>query len=163
MQDKSKFGYCACWGEIGGGLALFSVGMSLYHFQHNVCGDQAPDYVVIVFFAVGFQVLTLGISPFLKFQYLKHRVIDYKEVKKVLTNPHYVLILVICCHSGLCSAFQTSSMGILVYRETWWEFSCNGCWRFSETTSRSRLVLSHCFFIVRFCWLFFRTILHRKC
>jgi MFS family permease len=106
-QDKSKFGYYACWGELGGGLALFLVGMSLYHFQHNVCGDQAPDYVVIFFFAVGFQVLTLGILPFMKFQYLEHRVIDYKEVKKVLTNPHYILILVICCHSGLCSAFQT--------------------------------------------------------
>ena len=33
--------------------------------------------------------------------------IDYKKVKEVLTNPHYILILLICCHSGLCPAFQT--------------------------------------------------------
>ncbi|XP_028400093.1 uncharacterized protein LOC114523394 isoform X2 [Dendronephthya gigantea] len=107
QQDKTKFGYYASWGEIGGGLALFIVGMSLYRFQHNVCGSLAPDYVVIFFFVVGFQVLTLVTLPFMKFQYLEHRVIDYEEVKKVLTDPHYILILVICCHSGLCSAFQT--------------------------------------------------------
>ena len=106
-QDKSKFGYYASWGEIGGGIALFIVGMSLYHFQHQVCGDQDPNYVIIFFFVVGFQALTLGTLPFMKFEYLDHRVIDYKEVKKVLTKPHYILILVICCHSGLCSAFQT--------------------------------------------------------
>ena len=105
-QDKSKFGYYASWGEIGGGIALFIVGMSLYHFQHQVCGDQGPNYVIIFFFVVGFQALTLGTLPFMKFQYLDHRVIDYKEVKKVLTKPHYILILVICCHLGLCSAFQ---------------------------------------------------------
>lgn len=105
-QDKTKFGYFASCGEIGGGLALFIVGMSVYHFQHNVCSNLAPDYVVIFFFVVGFQVLTFGTLPFMKFQYLEHRVIDYKEVKRVLTNPHYILILVICCHSGLCSSFQ---------------------------------------------------------
>ena len=105
-QDKSKFGYYASWGEIGGGLALFVVAISLYHFQHIVCSNQAPDFVVIFYFVIGFQILTLGTLPFMKFEYLVHRVIDYKEVKKVLTNPHYILILVICCHSGLCSAFQ---------------------------------------------------------
>jgi MFS family permease len=105
-QDKSKFGYYACWGEMGGGLALFVVGMSLTHILHNVCGEQVADYVVIFYFVVGLQVLTLGVLPFMKFEYLEHRVIDYQEVKKVLTSPHYILILVICCHSGLCSAFQ---------------------------------------------------------
>ena len=105
-QDKSKFGYYACWGEIGGGLALFIVGMSLNHILHYVCGKQESDYVVIFFFVVGFQVLTIGTLLFMKFEYLEHGVIDYKEVKKVLTNPHYILILVVCCHSGLCSAFQ---------------------------------------------------------
>jgi hypothetical protein len=106
-QDKSKYGYYASWGEIGGGLALFIVGMSLDHILHYVCGEEASNYVVIFFFVVGFQVLTLGTVPFMKFQYLEHRVIDYEEVKKILTNPHYILILVVCCHSGLCTAFQT--------------------------------------------------------
>lgn len=105
-QDRSKFGYYASWGEIGGGIALFIVGISLYRFHHQVCGEEDPNYVIIFFFVVGFQVLTLATLPFMKFEYLDHRVIDYKEVKEVLTNPHYILILVICCHSGLCSAFQ---------------------------------------------------------
>ena len=34
-QDRSKFGYYASWGEIGGGIALFIVGISLYRFQHQ--------------------------------------------------------------------------------------------------------------------------------
>ena len=69
--------------------------------------EEDPNYVIIFFFVFGFQVLTLFTLPFMKFEYLYHRVIDYKKVKEVLTNPHYILILVICCHSGLCSAFQT--------------------------------------------------------
>ena len=106
-QDKTKFGYYVCWGEVGGGLALFVVGISVYHIQHYVCGDLAPDYVIIFFYVVGFQVLTLGTLRWMNFEYLEHKVIDYKEVKRVLTNPHYILILVICCHSGLCASFQT--------------------------------------------------------
>ena len=105
-QDKTKFGYYACWGEVGGGLALFVVGNSVYHIQHYVCGDLAPDYVIIFFYVVGFQVLTLGTLRWMNFEYLEHKVIDYKEVKRVLTNPHYILILVICCHPGLCTSFQ---------------------------------------------------------
>ena len=106
-QDKSKFGYYACWGEIGGGLTLFIVGMSLSHILHSVCGNMVPDYVVIFFFVAGYQFLTLFTLPFMNFEYLDHRVIDYKEVKKVLTTFHYIFMLIICCHSGLCSAFQT--------------------------------------------------------
>lgn len=105
-QDKSKFGYYACWGEIGGGLALFMVGISLSHILHYVCGDLVPNYVAIFFFVVGFQFLTLATLPFMNFEYLEHKVIDYDEVKKVLFDPHYILILVICCHTGWCSAFQ---------------------------------------------------------
>ena len=105
-QDKSKFGNYACWGEIGGGLALFMVGMSLSHILHYVCGDLVPNYLAIFFFVVGFQLLTLLTVPFMNFEYLEHKVIDYQEVKEVLTTPHYILILVICCHSGWCSAFQ---------------------------------------------------------
>lgn len=106
-QDKSKFGYYACWGEIGAGLALFVVGLSVYHFELYVCGELAPNYVVIFFFVVGFQFLTLGTLLFMRFEYLEHRVIDYQEVKKVLTKPHYILILIICCHCGSCASFQT--------------------------------------------------------
>ena len=106
-QDKSKFGNYACWGEIGGGLALFVGGITLSHVSHYVCGELVPDYLIIFFFVVGYQVLTLVTLPFMNFEYLEHRVIDYQEVKEVLTTPHYILILVICSHCGACSAFQT--------------------------------------------------------
>ena len=56
-QDKSKFGYYACWGEIGGGLALFMVGMSLNHILHYVCGKQESDYVAIFFFVAKLSTL----------------------------------------------------------------------------------------------------------
>ena len=68
---------------------------------------MVPDYVVIFFFVAGYQFLTLFTLPFMNFEYLDHRVIDYKEVKNVLTTFHYIFMLIICCHSGLCSAFQT--------------------------------------------------------
>lgn len=106
-QDESKFGYYACWGELGGGLALFIVGMSLSHIVHSVCSVMVPDYVVIFFFVVGYQFFTLFTLPLMSFEYLNPRMIDYNEVKKVFKTFHYLLILIICCHSGWCSAFQT--------------------------------------------------------
>ena len=105
-QDKSKFSYYACWGEIGSGLALFIVGMSISDILHSVCGNMVPEYVVIFFFVVGYQILTLFTLPFMNFEYLDHRVLEYSEVKKVLTTFHCILILIICGHSGWCSAFQ---------------------------------------------------------
>ena len=106
-QDKSKFGHYACWGEIGAGLALFIVGMSLSQILHSVCSHMVPDYAVIFFFVVGYQFLTLFTLPLMNFEYFDHRMVDYNEVKKVFKTFHYVLILIICCHAGWCSAFQT--------------------------------------------------------
>jgi hypothetical protein len=32
--------------------------------------------------------------------------VDYDEIKRVLHNPHYILILLSCAHTGFCTAFQ---------------------------------------------------------
>ena len=106
-DDKTKFGFYACWGEIGAGLSLFLVGILVGHVRHFLCGEQVPSYHVSFFYAVAVQCITLFALPWMKYEYLEKRVVNYADVKKVLCNPHYTLMLVVCAHAGLCSSFQT--------------------------------------------------------
>lgn len=106
-DDKTKFGFYACWGEIGAGLSLFLVGILVGHVRHFLCGEQVPSYYVSFYYAVAVQCMTLLALPWMKYEYLEKRVVNYAEVKKIICNPHYALMLFVCAHAGLCSAFQT--------------------------------------------------------
>ncbi|XP_028390671.1 uncharacterized protein LOC114544416 [Dendronephthya gigantea] len=105
-QDKSKFGFYAFWGEIGAGISLFIVGTLAGHIPHLVCGKEVPSYYVVFFYAAAVQCMTLISLPWLEYEYLEKRVVDYEEVKSVLSKPHYILVLFICAHAGFCTAFQ---------------------------------------------------------
>ena len=102
-EDKSKFGYYACWGMIGGGIALFVCGLTLNDIRHNVCGKIIPNYVIIFFFVTGYLLLTLLTVPFIHYEYHEHKVMDYKDVKSFLAKFQYIFMLVIC---GLCGWFR---------------------------------------------------------
>jgi MFS family permease len=106
-QDKTKYGYYASWGEIGGGLALFVIGITVSRFRHFICTYTASDYYLAFVYAAAFQCLTMVPLHWLNFEYFEQRVVNLTEVKAVLLKPHYLLLLAIACHGGLCSAFQT--------------------------------------------------------
>ena len=105
-NQKSKFGHYSCWGTVGSGIALFVSGMVLNHVLHYVCGKLAPNYVVIFVFVAGYLLLTLLTVPFLKFEYLEYKVIDYKEVKEFLSTFHFIFLLALCCASGWFRQYQ---------------------------------------------------------
>ena len=106
QNDKTKFGFYACWGEIGAGMSLFLVGVLLSQVRHFHCGELVPSYFISFLCAAGFQCFTLVSLPWLKFEYLERRVVNFAEVKKIIWNPHYLLMLLICAHVGLCTSFQ---------------------------------------------------------
>ena len=106
QNDKTKFGFYACWGEIGAGMSLFLVGVLLSQVRHFHCGQLVPSYFITFLCAAGFQCFTLVSLPWLKFEYLERRVVNFAEVKRIVWNPHYLLMLVICAHGGLCTSFQ---------------------------------------------------------
>ena len=106
QNDKTKFGFYACWGEIGAGMSLFLVGILVTQVRHFHCGELVPSYFISFLCAAGFQCFTLVSLPWLKFEYLERRVVNFAEVKKIIWNPHYLLMLLICAHVGLCTSFQ---------------------------------------------------------
>lgn len=105
-KDKTKYGYYAFWGQIGAGISLFAIGILVGYFRVSICNKMEPGYFLAFYYAAGFQLTTLIPLNWLKFEYLEKRVIDYDEVKSVIFNPHYLLMLGICLYSGMCSAFQ---------------------------------------------------------
>jgi MFS family permease len=105
-DDKAKLGYYGCWGELGAGISLFVVGVLAGHIFHSVCSEEVPSYYVAFLYAAAVLCLTPLALPWMKYEYLEKRVVNNAEVKSVLYNPHYILILFICAHAGLCSAFQ---------------------------------------------------------
>ena len=106
QNDKTKFGFYVGWGEIGAGMSLFIVGILVSQVRHFHCGELVPSYFISFLCAAGFQCFTLVSLPWLKFEYLERRVVNFAEVKKIIWNPHYLLMLVICAHGGLCTSFQ---------------------------------------------------------
>ncbi len=105
-DDKAKLSYYGCWGELGAGISLFVVGVLAGYVFHLVCGEEVPSYHIAFLYAAAVQCLTLLALPWLKYEYLEKPVVNHDEVKSVLYNPHYILILFICTYAGFCAAFQ---------------------------------------------------------
>ena len=106
-DDKEKPRYYGCWGELGAGISLFVVGLLAGHIFHLFCGEKLPSYYIAFLYAAAVQCLSLLALPCLKYEYREKRDdVDYDEIKRVLHNPHYILILLSCAHTGFCTAFQ---------------------------------------------------------
>ena len=105
-DDKEKPGYYGCCGELGAGISLFVVGVLAGRIFHLVCGEKLPSYAIAFLYAAAVQCLTLLALPWMKYEYREKQAVNYDEIKRVLQNPHYILILFTCAHAGFCSAFQ---------------------------------------------------------
>lgn len=106
QNDKGRLRYYACCGELGAGISLFIVGVLASSLLHSVCGVDVSSYSAVFIYAAAIQCFASLAIPWMKFDYLEKRIVYYANVKSVLYDPHYILIMAICAHSGLCTAFQ---------------------------------------------------------
>ena len=117
--ERGNYGSYYCWGQIGASLSLFTVGMIASQIKNSICGKIEYGYFVTfpwVAFTISMSLFSL---PLISFEYLEHRVINWGDVKSVVFETHYLVLLFIGFYSGWCFSFQ-------LYWEYWYIYELSG-------------------------------------
>ena len=117
--EGGNYGSYYCWGQIGASLSLFAVGMIASQIKNSICGRIEYGYFVTfpwVAFAITMSLIAL---PWISFEYLEHRVIKWRDVKSVVFETHYLVLLFIGFYFGWCLSFQ-------YYWEYWYIYELSG-------------------------------------
>ena len=105
-EKRASLGSYAMWGHIGASIFLFAVGQLASHFTLNICGVIGVGYYLTFVWSSAAIMFSSFAVPWFKYEYLKHRVISWTDVKCVFSDIHYVFMLVVGLFLGSCCAFQ---------------------------------------------------------
>ena len=105
-EKRGSYGFYFMWAHIGASVSLFSVGLLASHFTLNICGIIGDGYYIAFVWAPAAIMLSSFALPWLKYEYLNHRVVNWTEVKCVFSDIHYVFLLSLGLFLGSCCAFQ---------------------------------------------------------
>ena len=105
-ERRASYGSCYMWMHMGAIYSLFSVGLLAAHFTFNICGVIGDGYYIASVWAPTAIMLSSFTVPWFKYEYLEHRVVNWTEVKCVLSDIHYVFLLSLGLFLGSCCAFQ---------------------------------------------------------
>ena len=105
-EMRGSYGSNFMWAHIGASVSLFAVGLVASHFTLNICGVIGDGYYIASVWAPAAIILSSFAVPWFKYEYLEHRVVNWTEVKCVLSDIHYVFLLNFGLFLGSCCAFQ---------------------------------------------------------
>ena len=101
-----NFGAYHCWIDIGAILSVFTAGMLASSCTtYDICGKRDHGYFVTLIVSASFLSFALGTLPWMTFEYLDYRVINWPEVKGVVFDPHYIVMMAMAYFVGFCHAF----------------------------------------------------------
>lgn len=107
LEDReTKYGSYYCWGYIGASLSLFIVGIMASRIGQTFCGNIEPGYFVIFFYSSFGMSLTLIALPWISYEYLDNRVVNWSDVRGVICNGHHLVVLFVGIYLGYCCSFQ---------------------------------------------------------
>ena len=117
--------------HISASVSLFSVGLLASHFKLNICGVIGDGYYIASVWAPAAIILSSFAVSWFKYDYLEHRVVNWTEVKCVLSDIHYVFLLSLGLFLGSCCAFQ-------MYWQFWYISELSGSPTFMGVTDLIR-------------------------
>ena len=85
-EKRGSYGSYFMWAHIGASVSLFSVGLLASHFTLNICGVIGDGYYITFVWAPAAIMLSSFAVPWLKYEYLEHRVVNWTEVKCVFSD-----------------------------------------------------------------------------
>ena len=105
-EKRGSYGSYCTWAHISASMSLFSVGLLAAHFTLNICHVTGDGYHIAFVWAPAAIMLSSLAVPWFKYEYFEHRVLNWTEVKCVLSDIHYVFLLSLGLFLGSCCAFQ---------------------------------------------------------
>ena len=112
-NNKEGYGLYLLWAQVAGGINLFAVGMIVSHVNISIRGTVQSGYYIsspVAAIAIG---LSLVAFPWVKYEYLQHKVITWSEVKRFLVDKQDIVVLFITYHSGwVLRSSSNGSIGI---------------------------------------------------
>lgn len=105
-NERANYGSFYFWAQMGAGLSLLLVGLLASKFKYVICEHVKDGYFVAFYVTALTTTLSLFAMPWIKYEYLEKRVIDWVEVKNIFAQGHYQFILVLSFYFGCCFAYQ---------------------------------------------------------
>ena len=106
-KERTRYGSYFCWGHIGASFSVFAVGIMALFIKLPICGIIGYGYFTVCLFSALFMAHCLCVVPWVKYEYLDHRVINWSDVRGVVFNFHYLVVLFVGLCIGICFGYQT--------------------------------------------------------
>lgn len=105
-KDRTNYGSYFCWGHIGSSFSNVIVGIMAAKITFTFCGiNIGYGYFVIFFMSAFFMCLSLPALPWIKYEYLDDRVINWADVRNIIFDCHYLIVFLVSFSIGCCSSF----------------------------------------------------------
>jgi MFS family permease len=112
-KHRSSFGSYYMWSQIGSGVSILTAAVLSWIIRLAICGKEGYGFFSAFLVASFLVVLSMFALPWFEFKYENDRTIDWGEVKRVVTNSHYIYMYFMFFYAGVCVAFQ-------IYWEFWY-------------------------------------------
>ena len=105
-KEGSKFSHYCMWGDVSSGFVLLLVGLLASRFEVTICDKVLPAYFIMFPVAAVMVGLAVAATPWIEYEYLENRVITWADVRGVILDPHYIVMLLVAFYTGWCYSMQ---------------------------------------------------------
>ena len=105
-ERAAKYGSYYSWKHLGTTILIGCSAVLAWNIRIKLCGEETYGYYVSFILATVFLGLSMVSLPFFYFQYETNHTVNWKEVKSVALNGHYIYMFFMTFYLGVCVAFQ---------------------------------------------------------
>lgn len=105
-KERVKYGTYYMWRHVGTTTLIVSAAICAWAIKIEICGHEGFGYFISFILASFFLLLSLLSLPYFEYKYETGHTVNWKEVKSVIFNGHYVYMLMMTFYLGACAAFQ---------------------------------------------------------
>lgn len=114
LKDKrTSYGSYFMWSQIGAAVLIFFVAFLAWIIRINLCGIEGYGYSLVFIVAGCMAFFSMVSLPWFQFEYKETKTINWRKLKSILFNSHYVFMFFPLFYTGLCCSFQ-------IYWEFWY-------------------------------------------
>ena len=105
-DKRARYGTFYMWKHFGTSSLVGISAVLAWKIRTSICGEEGYGYFASFLLSTVFLALSMLSLPFFKFNYETNRTIDWKELKGVLFDFHYIYMFMMTFYLGVCVAFS---------------------------------------------------------